>query len=128
MLMYALASMLAVGLVASLLTVIGIPNGLGTRVYWLFWSRQYKRSVLSSPPSGGLRHVEWNGDGWGGAPVGDWMGYLVYDPSDSLPLTDATKPPIKVSERSHQSPTDFFRFNRVIPGKFRHCRWDKTIL
>ena len=53
---------------------------------WLFWSRSIKAQVLAQPTSANeeLRHIEW--DGWGGAPVGDWTVYVVYDPSDSLLL------------------------------------------
>jgi hypothetical protein len=93
------ASILGVSIIIiSFLTFIGIPPGLRPHVYWLLWSRQYKRDVLSSPSaSAGLVHAEWDGDGWGGAPVGDWMGYVVYDPTDSLPITDTNKPPRKIA-------------------------------
>ena len=51
---------------------------------WLLWSRHYKAQVLQQPATanGELKHIEW--DGWGGAPVGDWTEYLVFDPADSL--------------------------------------------
>lgn len=50
---------------------------------WLLLSRHYKARVLQAPPANGqLRHLEW--DGWGGAPVGDWTAYVVFDPNDSL--------------------------------------------
>jgi hypothetical protein len=97
-LLVAFASMLGVSIVVSFLTFIGIPAGLRPHVYWLLWSRQYKRDVLSSPgASAELSHAEWDGDGWGGAPVGDWMGYVVYDPSDALPRTDTNEPPIRIA-------------------------------
>ena len=36
------------------------------------------KDVLSSPPlDSRLGHAEWDGDGWGGSAVGDWMGYIV---------------------------------------------------
>ena len=77
------ACVLILGVLA---TFLDVPNGIRPRVYWLFWSAQYKRAVLSSPSlAHELRHTEWYGDGWGGMPVGDWTGYVVYDPSDSLP-------------------------------------------
>jgi hypothetical protein len=45
---------------------------------------QFKSQVLSQSiqPAETFRHVEW--DGWGGAPVGDWTAYVVFDPADSL--------------------------------------------
>src|SRR5690349_2090964 len=50
---------------------------------WLMWSRHYKAEVLAMPnPSNGeLRHLEWDGWGWGGM---DTTVYLVFDPTDSL--------------------------------------------
>lgn len=56
-------------------------------IRWLVSSHQLKSEVLaqSAPKDGELRHLEWAGDGWGGAPIGDWMGYVVFDPSNSLP-------------------------------------------
>jgi hypothetical protein len=51
---------------------------------WGLWSRRLKAQVLAQPsaPKEELKHIEW--DGWGGAPVGDWTAYIVYDPTDSL--------------------------------------------
>ena len=51
---------------------------------WRLWSRRIKAQVLaqSTTPNEELKHIEW--DGWGGAPVGDWTAYVVYDPTDSL--------------------------------------------
>jgi hypothetical protein len=49
---------------------------------WLLWSHRLKAEVLAQPTNGQLKHIEW--DGWGGAPVGDWTAYVVYDPTDSL--------------------------------------------
>jgi hypothetical protein len=52
---------------------------------WLIWSQRYKSEVLATAPGNGeFRHVEWDGDGWGDGVSGDWMGYVVFDPSDSL--------------------------------------------
>ena len=80
------------------LVILEIPHGLHTRAYWLFGSREYKREVLaSSRTAAELQHAAWQGDGWGGVPVGDWMGYVVYDPSDSLPITSTDRPPMKIA-------------------------------
>lgn len=51
---------------------------------WLLWSKRLKAEVLAqpTPTNEDLKHIEW--DGWGGAPVGDWTAYVVYDPTDSL--------------------------------------------
>lgn len=51
---------------------------------WLLWSRHIKTQVLAQPTASNeeLKHIEW--DGWGGAPVGDWTAYVVYDPDDLL--------------------------------------------
>jgi len=53
---------------------------------WLVSSNRYQTEVLANAPAanGELKHVEWNGDGWGSGATGDWMGYVVFDPSDSL--------------------------------------------
>lgn len=53
---------------------------------WLISSNRYQSEVLANSPAanGELKHAEWDGDGWGGGATGDWMGYVVFDPSDSL--------------------------------------------
>ncbi len=50
---------------------------------WFLWSGQYKSKVLAepSPVNGGLKHIEWDGWGWGGQ---DFSVFLVFDPTDSL--------------------------------------------
>lgn len=97
-------------LIALCMTFLGIPPGLRPHVYWLLGSGQYKRAVLSSPHSPDqLLHTEWSGDGWGGAPVGDWMGYVVYDPSDSLPRTNKNEP----SRRINGVPCDVVAVRRL---------------
>jgi hypothetical protein len=91
------ASLLCSLLVVAVMTFLGIPSGLGPHVYWLFSSQHYKRAVSSSPRvSNQLAHAEWDGDGWGGTPGGDWMGHVVYDPSDSLPQTGTREPSRKI--------------------------------
>ena len=90
-------TVLAAALVLAAMVLLGIPPGFQPHAYWLFTSTQHKREVLSSRKiQGQLRHVEWNGDGWGGAPVGDWMGYVVYAPGDSLPHITTSELPRKI--------------------------------
>lgn len=50
---------------------------------WLFESGKYKREVLAQPPGPPqlLKHVEWDGWGWGG---NDTTVYLVFDPNNAL--------------------------------------------
>src|SRR5271154_4157391 len=91
-------SVATVVIIFSLLIFVRIPHDLHTRVYWLLGSRHYKREVLASPRvSTDLLHAEWQGGGWGGVPIGDWMGYVVYDPNDPLPITGTNRPPIRVA-------------------------------
>ena len=65
----------------TLLTAQGV---LRPSLRWLLWSHRLKAEVLAQPTTanGELKHVEW--DGFGGAPVGDWTIYVVFDPTDSL--------------------------------------------
>jgi len=90
-------SLLGVTLVVAIITFLGIPPGLRPHVYWLFSSRQYKQATVGTPTiPNQLAHAEWQGDGWGGTAVGDWMGYIVFDPSDSLPQAGTKQPPRKI--------------------------------
>jgi hypothetical protein len=54
-----------------------------TRGHWITQGSQSSAAVLAQPtPSAGdLKHVEWDGWGWGG---NDTTVYLVFDPIDSL--------------------------------------------
>jgi hypothetical protein len=105
------ASLLVILLVVSLMTFSGIPPAVRPHVYWLLWSKGYKRTVMaSSSTKHQLLHVAWNGDGWGGI-GGDWMGYIVYDPSDSLPQTGADQPPRK----ANGVPCEVFAIRRLEP-------------
>jgi hypothetical protein len=56
---------------------------LRTIARWLLFSKQYKARVLAEPvrTNGEMRHIEWDGWGWGG---NDTTAYLVFDPNDSL--------------------------------------------
>jgi hypothetical protein len=50
---------------------------------WLLKSRKYKHEVMLEPsgPNGELKHIEWDGWGWGG---NDTTVYLVFDPENAL--------------------------------------------
>ena len=88
---HALMALAIFGAYVAVTTVFFIGNGyLRPNLRWTLWSHRYKSEVLATAASNGeFRHLEWDGDGWGSGPTGDWMGYLVYDPSDSL--SGATK-------------------------------------
>ena len=62
--------------------MFGYPRAVNY-VRWLLWSRSYKADVLAHPASasGELKHIAWDGWGWGGE---DTTVYLVFDPTDSL--------------------------------------------
>ena len=62
--------------------MFGYPRPINY-VRWLVWSRSYKAEVFAqrNPANGELKHIEWDGWGWGGE---DTTVYLVFDPTDSL--------------------------------------------
>jgi hypothetical protein len=66
-----------------LVVVVWTNSHLNYRFRWLMSRNRYKSLVLAQPePSNHqLRHIEWDGWGWGGA---DTLVYLVFDPSDGL--------------------------------------------
>jgi hypothetical protein len=72
---------------------------------WLIWSNDYKAQVTAqpNPSNGNLKHLNWDGWGWGGE---NTEVYLVFDPSDSL----------SAAAKSHQ------------PGKFDGlpCKVDRV--
>jgi hypothetical protein len=72
-----------VALAAIWWVVIGYNSALGTTARSLVRSHQCKAEVLAQPETttGELKHVEWDGWGWGGQ---DTTVYLVLDPTDSL--------------------------------------------
>ena len=80
-----LATLGAVWVVLSILFTYYVQDGstVRTTTRWLVWSRNYKEKVFAvyAPTNGELRHVEWDGWGWGGE---DTTVYLVFDPKDSL--------------------------------------------
>lgn len=74
---------------AFLIVTVGVLNSqqqIRPHFLWLVWSDRYKSEVLANPAvaNGEFKHMEWDGDGWGSGATGDWMGYVVFDPSDSL--------------------------------------------
>jgi hypothetical protein len=75
-------SMLAIFLV---LSVPLFKNYLAIRsaARWLIWSNDYKTKVTAQPipANGNVKHLDWDGWGWGGE---NTEVYLVFDPSDSL--------------------------------------------
>jgi len=82
---------LSAGLLLATATFLGtgiigmrFERTLRPKVRWALFSHKFKLQVLSqsNQPPGKFKHVEW--DGWGGAPVGDWTAYVVFDPADSL--------------------------------------------
>jgi hypothetical protein len=90
--------------------VLSVPlfkNYLAVRsaARWLIWSDDYKARVVAqpAPANGDLKHLDWDGWGWGGE---NTEVYLVFDPTDSL----------SVAARSHQ------------PGKFNGlpCEVDRV--
>jgi hypothetical protein len=74
--------------------VFGQHSALGTSAKWLARSHQYKAAVLAQPDSthGELKHVEWDGWGWGGQ---DTNVYLAFDPTDSLSQAASSHQPGK---------------------------------
>jgi hypothetical protein len=69
---------------------------LRTAARWFLWSKGYKAAVLAQPGSanGDLKHIEWDGWGWGG---NDTIVYLVFDPNDSLSAAATSHSPGKFS-------------------------------
>jgi hypothetical protein len=63
---------------------------------WFLWSGQYKNKVLAQPASvnGSLKHIEWDGWGWGGQ---DFSVFLVFDPADSLSVPAKSRQSGKVN-------------------------------
>jgi len=63
---------------------------------WLIWSDSYKAAVMAQrePSNQELKHIEWDGWGWGGE---DNYVYLVFDPADSLAAAAKIHQPGKYS-------------------------------
>jgi uncharacterized membrane protein len=77
--------------------VVANQHQIRPHLLWLVWSGQYKSQVFadSSAFNGEFKHVEWDGDGWGSGATGDWMGYIVFDPSDSLSSATTSSVPTR---------------------------------
>lgn len=88
----ALLLLIAVLLVTGLVT-LRFQSTLRPALRWAFFAHKYKAQVMAKPlqPADQFRHIEW--DGWGGAPVGDWTAYVVFDPTDSLKRVASRKTP-----------------------------------
>jgi hypothetical protein len=77
----AVASALVVALIAAAFVWVYEPTR--TEIRWLLFSGEYKARVMAAPapPSGELKHAEWDISGMVGM---ETAMYLVYDPADSL--------------------------------------------
>jgi hypothetical protein len=88
---------LAVYVVCIAVTSLIIVNQAQLRrhILWLIWSNRYKTQALANSTRANteLKHIGWEGDGWGSGATGDWMGYVVFDPSDSLAAATKTSTP-----------------------------------
>jgi hypothetical protein len=81
----------AAGVGLLLLLVMGARIGLRSMfgnpwpdfARWLIWSPSYKAAAMAQPEPENheLKHIEWDGWGWGGE---DNYVYLVFDPADLL--------------------------------------------
>ena len=91
----AILSMLAI---FWLLSVPLFQNYLAIRstARWLIWSNDFKARVAAqpTPANGNVKHVYWDGWGWGGENTDV---YLVYDPTDSLSAASKSHQPGKFS-------------------------------
>jgi hypothetical protein len=79
--------------------IISVPlfkNYLAVRscARWSIWSNDFKAKLEAQPasPNGDLKHIFWDGWGWGGE---NTEVYLVFDPSDSLSAAAASHRPGK---------------------------------
>jgi len=92
-------TIIAVGLFTTVIAVVLVKHSqFWPEAVWVKGSRTYKQQVLAATETDGeLKHVEWDGDGWGGAATGDWMSYVVFDPSNSLATTMNSDQPRKVA-------------------------------
>jgi hypothetical protein len=87
-------SMVVVFVAASWL-LFKVSSDVRSNGRWIVQARSYKTHIFAQPdpPSGQLKHMEW--EGWGFAGAGDTVVYLVFDPSDSLASAAASHLPGK---------------------------------
>lgn len=106
-LLLATAAFVATGIIGSRYEATLRPT-----VRWALFSHKFKAQVLrqADQPSGTFKHVEW--DGSGGAPVGDWTTYLVFDPADSLKAVAGQLHPGVI----RGIPCEVLRVQRLEPG------------
>jgi hypothetical protein len=79
-----LSALLALAAYVAVTVALFMARGeLRPTLRWLLWSDRYKAELLATPdlPNGELKHIEWDGWGWGGQ---NTVVYLVFDPTDSL--------------------------------------------
>src|ERR1700722_4560357 len=63
---------------AFLIVTVGVVTSqrqIRPHLLWLVWSSRYKSEVFANDAAAHeeLKHVEWDGDGWGSGATGDWM-------------------------------------------------------
>jgi hypothetical protein len=95
-LLFVIAALGCVAISALWWVVIEHRSAIGTSAKWLLRSHDYKAEVLAQPgtTNGELKHVGWDGWGWGGQ---DTVIYLVFDPTDSLSQAASSHQPGKYS-------------------------------
>jgi hypothetical protein len=91
-------AILSMLVIFGVLSVPLIKNYLEVRssTRWLIWSNDFKAKVAAQPTSanGDLKHIDWDGWGWGGE---NTEVYLVFDPTDSLSAAAESHQPGKFS-------------------------------
>src|ERR1700735_4768680 len=83
---------------------------------WLIWSNDYKAQVMAqpNPSNGNLKHLNWDGWGWGGE---NTEVYLVFDPSDSLSAAAKIHQPGKFSGFAFQGALLFCLGSNWVGGR-----------
>ena len=78
------AALALVAVIAISFTALKLQEPIRESLRWLLWSNRFKAELMASPapPTGGLRHIEWEATGFAG--VGNDTIYLVFDPKDAL--------------------------------------------
>jgi hypothetical protein len=78
------AALSLAAVIAISFSVLRLQEPIRESLRWLLWSNRFKAELMASPapPTGGLRHIEWEATGFAG--VGNDTIYLVFDPKDAL--------------------------------------------